>query len=195
MAQHISVWYPDVDFVESRLVRLVPVLFPEYDEGVPNFQYLGGQRGRALLESALAQPRQSFGGEDLYPSLSAKAAALIWSITNNHPYIDGNKRAALTTATFFLGMNHRIVVAAQSEQVLLCLKVASGGAGIDRDYVIRWLESHSVSISDFPKPEVQARLRDFSVEELRAFLRFSSIIVQILTELEEHLNAKPSGYP
>lgn len=52
------------------------------------------------LESATAQPRMTFGGEDLYPDFPAKAAALAFSLINNHPLVDGNKRighAALET--------------------------------------------------------------------------------------------------
>lgn len=54
----------------------------------------GGQglRDLGLLESAIAQPRQTFGGQDLYPDLPAKAAALGFSLIANHPFIDGNKR-------------------------------------------------------------------------------------------------------
>ncbi len=53
---------------------------------------LSGVRDRGLLESALARPFQSFNGEDLYPSLEQKAAAILESIVKNHPFIDGNKR-------------------------------------------------------------------------------------------------------
>ena len=49
-------------------------------------------RDLGMLESALGQPRQTFGGEDLYPSLTSKAAALGFSLIMNHPFIDGNKR-------------------------------------------------------------------------------------------------------
>jgi death on curing protein len=45
-----------------------------------------------VLESALAQPRMTFGGDDLYPTLVEKAAALGYSLIKNHPFIDGNKR-------------------------------------------------------------------------------------------------------
>ena len=51
-----------------------------------------GIRDVGLLESAIAQPRMTFGGEDLYPSLLEKAAALGFSIIMNHPFVDGNKR-------------------------------------------------------------------------------------------------------
>ncbi len=55
----------------------------------------GGSAGLCdlgALESAIAQPRMSFGGSDLYPSLVEKAAALCFSLVNNHPFVDGNKR-------------------------------------------------------------------------------------------------------
>ena len=51
-----------------------------------------GLRDSGLLESAIARPFQSFGGEDLYPSIFEKAAALGESLIINHPFIDGNKR-------------------------------------------------------------------------------------------------------
>lgn len=51
-----------------------------------------GIRDINALESAIAQPRQSFGGADLYPDLASKAAALCFSLVLNHPFIDGNKQ-------------------------------------------------------------------------------------------------------
>lgn len=55
----------------------------------------GGSSGlhdMGALESAMAQPRMTFGGNDLYPSLVEKAAALCFSLVKNHPFVDGNKR-------------------------------------------------------------------------------------------------------
>ena len=51
-----------------------------------------GLRDRGALESAVAQPEASFGGEQLYPDLASKAAALGHSLIQNHPFVDGNKR-------------------------------------------------------------------------------------------------------
>lgn len=51
-----------------------------------------GLRDRGALESAVAQPEASFGGEELYPDLASKAAALGHSLIQNHPFVDGNKR-------------------------------------------------------------------------------------------------------
>lgn len=57
------------------------------------------------LESALAQPQQTFDGADLYPSIEAKAAALLYSLCQNHSFADGNKRVAFTAARMFLRLN------------------------------------------------------------------------------------------
>ena len=51
-----------------------------------------GVRDAGALESAIAQPRITFDGQDLYPTLIEKAAALGFSLINNHPFLDGNKR-------------------------------------------------------------------------------------------------------
>lgn len=64
-----------------------------------------GVRDLGLLESALAVPEASFGGEFLHPSLFLMAAAYAYHIAENQPFIDGNKRAALGAALVFLEMN------------------------------------------------------------------------------------------
>lgn len=144
-----SIWFPDIDFVNRVITEMVPALFPNYEDSAPDFQYLGGSQGRGLLESALFQPQQSFGGEYLYPSISDKAAALIWSITKNHPFNDGNKRAALTTCFSFLAFNRRILLARQSEAVKLCLSIAASDPTIDRDYVSDWINDRTIRVDEF----------------------------------------------
>lgn len=57
------------------------------------------------LESALIQPRMTFGGEELYPTIIEKASALGYSIIKNHPFIDGNKRAGHAAMEVFLVLN------------------------------------------------------------------------------------------
>ncbi len=66
---------------------------------------VGPVRDVGLLDSAVARPRSSAFGEDAYPSVSLKAAALLHSITNNHALIDGNKRLAWLATTVFLDLN------------------------------------------------------------------------------------------
>lgn len=55
-----------------------------------------------LLEAAIARPFQTFGGDDLYPTVWEKAGALLESVCNNHPFVDGNKRTALVAAAYLL---------------------------------------------------------------------------------------------
>jgi death on curing protein len=88
-----------------RFLALIEVLelhrrVIEQSDGTFGIQEVG------LLESAIAQPRMTFGGEDLYPSLLEKAAALGFSIIMNHPFVDGNKRTghAVTETLKFLVM-------------------------------------------------------------------------------------------
>lgn len=64
-----------------------------------------GQRDRGALEAAAARPGMTFDGEDLYPDLAAKAAALMHSLVLNHPFVDGNKRVGAAAAEFVVEVN------------------------------------------------------------------------------------------
>ena len=64
-----------------------------------------GIRDEGLLESALAQPRQSAFGEDIYPDVFSKAAAYSFSLSENQPFVDGNKRVATSVMGTFLMVN------------------------------------------------------------------------------------------
>lgn len=99
-----------------------------------------GIRDLAALESALAQPKASFGGADLHTSLSAKAAALLVSLTLNHPFVDGNKRVAHAATEVFLILNGFQIDASVDEQERLMLELASGR--LHREHVTGWLQQH-----------------------------------------------------
>lgn len=99
-----------------------------------------GLRDLGLLESALAQPRASFGGLDLHPPLAAKAAALAFSLTLNHPFVDGNKRVAHAVMEVFLLLNGHEIVATVDEQERLMLDLAAGS--VTREQLTTWLEAH-----------------------------------------------------
>jgi|SRR5437899_1948741 len=75
-----------------------------------------GLRDRGALESAVAQPEASFGGDDLYPMLSAKAAALGHSLIQNHPFVDGNKRVGHAAMEVFLLLNGYEIDASTDDQ-------------------------------------------------------------------------------
>ena len=145
-----SIWFPDADEIKNVVTDMVPILFPNYEDSAPDFELLGGSlgQGRNLLESALAQPQQTFEGTELYPSISNKAAALIWSITKNHPFIDGNKRAALTTCFFFLTFNGYMLLAGQSECVELCLRIAASDPSVDQKYISEWISERLIRFGE-----------------------------------------------
>lgn len=80
-----------------------------------------------LLESAVARPRTTVGGEDAYPDLHLKAAALLHSLARNHALVDGNKRLAWAACLTFLGLNdYRVVGATEDERVEFVIAIASG---------------------------------------------------------------------
>jgi death-on-curing protein len=90
---------------------------------------VGGEvivRDIGLLESAAARPRTTVFGQEAYPTLHAKAAALLHSLACNHPLVDGNKRLAWAATAVFLGINGHRVVASQDDVVGLVLAVADG---------------------------------------------------------------------
>ena len=104
-------------------------------------QRSGGAEGiRVLgaLESAITQPRMTFGGEDLYPTIVDKAAALGFSIVMNHPFVDGNKRTGHAAMEIFLVLNGLEVNASTDEQEAIILALASGE--LDRDIFTSWLQ-------------------------------------------------------
>ena len=174
-----EIWYPDADFVQTVSVAKVPILFPLYDGSTPDFQYLGGDQGRGQLESALARPKPVF-GKDRYPTIADKAAALIWSITKNHPFNDGNKRAALTTGFSFLVANRYFVLADQDEAVQMCLGIADNEIGHDEEYVSAWLQRHIMPLDDFvskwPDQRLQNRFSELAPDRLKAWVDFYRVI-------------------
>lgn len=104
-----------------------------------------GIRDVGLLESALAQPKASFGAEDLHPTLPDKAAALGFSLVQNHPFIDGNKRVGHAAMETFLVLNGLEIDASVDEQERLMLAVASGA--VDRPRLAEWLGVHIKKLS------------------------------------------------
>ena len=85
-----------------------------------------GIRDVAGLESAVATPQATFGGEFLHTSIPAMAAAYLFHLCRNHPFIDGNKRVALVAAVVFLDLNGVQVSAPPEETAELVLRTAEG---------------------------------------------------------------------
>ncbi len=105
-----------------------------------------GIRDLGALESSLAQPRATFGGEELYPDLVAKAAALGFFIISNHPFVDGNKRVGHAAMEVFLVLNGHEIEAGVDEQEQLILTAAAGK--LTREELEAWLRDHITTFQD-----------------------------------------------
>ena len=105
-----------------------------------------GLRDRGALESAVALPEASFGGEDLYPDLASKAAALGYSLIQNHPFVDGNKRIGHAAMEVFLLLNSHEIDAPVDDQEKIIINVASGK--VSRIDLSEWIGKHIVVRSD-----------------------------------------------
>ena len=104
----------------------------------------GGIRDINILESALAQPRQSFGEADLYPDLASKATALCFSLVLNHPFIDGNKRIGHAAMEVFLMVNGQELRASVDDQERTMLDLAAGR--LSRDAFLEWVNQHTAPV-------------------------------------------------
>lgn len=85
-----------------------------------------GVRDLGLLESAVAAPEASFGGDYLHGTLPEMAAAYLFHLAQNHPLIDGNKRVAAAAMIMFVYLNERDLTCDEDELVSLTVGVASG---------------------------------------------------------------------
>lgn len=97
-----------------------------------------GVRDLAALESAVAQPRMTFGGAELYAALVEKAAALCFSLVQNHPFVDGSKRVGHAAMETFLVLNGHELKASVDEAERVILRVASGT--MSRAELAAWLK-------------------------------------------------------
>lgn len=107
---------------------------------------MGGEHGvlnLGLLQSAVARPQASFDGQDLYPGLFSKAAALLESLIGKHAFVDGNKRTAITSTGLFLRMNGYRLTASNQEIVNFSLQCAQGLISLEQ--METWLKRHSQS--------------------------------------------------
>jgi death on curing protein len=100
-------------------------------EAIASFGGSHGVRDSALLESAVAAPQATFGGKSPYRDLAEVAAAYLFYLCRNHPFIDGNKRAALGSCIVFLRLNAAEPKPDGLEWEELVLSIASGS--LDRD--------------------------------------------------------------
>lgn len=99
-----------------------------------------GIRDEGMLESAISNPFQTFGGKELYPSIQAKAAQLCYGLVKNHPMIDGNKRIGTHSMLVFLALNGYELQYTQTELSDTILSVAAGK--LDAIDLLKWIIAH-----------------------------------------------------
>ncbi|MBF0493253.1 MAG: type II toxin-antitoxin system death-on-curing family toxin [Deltaproteobacteria bacterium] len=102
---------------------------------------LEGVRDQGLLESALAQPSQNVFGEDLFPDLYSKAAAYAFYLSENQPFVDGNKRIATAAALTFLRLNGYEIKASEKQVYEVIMQLAN--RQMMRDQLSTWFKKHS----------------------------------------------------
>src|SRR6266705_722536 len=100
-----------------------------HNDQIARYGGMAGIHDLGLLQSALAQPQATFGGQFLHTDLFEMAAAYLFHLVQNHSFIDGNKRAGTAVALVFLEMNDVDVNAPEHGLEILVLDVAQGNAG------------------------------------------------------------------
>ena len=126
-----------------RYLTLVEVL-DMHSQIIEQSGGLTGVRDLGTIKSAISQPRMTFGGADLDPTLVEKASALGFSIVMNHLFIDGNKRTGHGAMEIFLVLNGLEIVTAVDEQEQIILALAAGE--LERDAFTNWLQRNVKSI-------------------------------------------------
>ena len=121
----------DIEYIAFRLAKELLA----YDEPIPDFK----TRYPNILESCIAIPFQRFSRKSLYPTLISKASILFYLLLKNHPFQNGNKRIAITTALVFLQMNGKWIEADLQELYNFLKWVAESPAAF-KDEVVKAIE-------------------------------------------------------
>ena len=101
---------------------------------------LSGTRDLGLLESAVYSANQVFGEEEAYPTVEQRAARLAYAISQNHPFVDGNKRIGMLVMLMTLRLNHVQIQYTQAELIQLGLSVADNSYRYED--ILAWINNH-----------------------------------------------------
>ena len=103
-----------------------------------------GLRDEGLVESAISRPYQTFGGEDLYPTVFEKAAAIAESLIINHPFVDGNKRTGFLAMLAILEIERFHLTAPQEDAYQTIISISTGEFLFDQ--IVEWLKANTVKL-------------------------------------------------
>lgn len=149
MTEPSHVNYIDLELMEKMCHPLAVAVFDHASDPITRFR----ERELALLESALKNPRQSFEGNDLYPTFAKKAAILYYGLIKNHAFRNGNKRIATATLLIFLYIDDFVLDASDSSEkeiedylVSLAKRVADSSGSFGKEDFLKeietWLGKH-----------------------------------------------------
>lgn len=136
-----------------------------HERMIQQFGGASGVRDIGMLESAIARPFATFGGDDLYPDFFMKVGAFIQSIVKNHPFLDGNKRTAFAGAVILLQTNGFSIDIPEEEAVSFMISVANKNLSVDE--IASWLKKHTRNVPSYP-------IRHYSTKELNGFLKLDA---------------------
>ncbi|MBN3872658.1 MULTISPECIES: type II toxin-antitoxin system death-on-curing family toxin [unclassified Nostoc] len=122
-----------------RFISISQVLDIHQDE-INSFGGTSGVRDEGLLDSALAQPQATFGGELLHPTIHEQAAAYLYHLAMNHPFIDGNKRTAFAVMDTFITLNAYSLNLSSEQAYNLVIQVVQ--KEISKEELSAFLELH-----------------------------------------------------
>ncbi len=141
MTEPDQVNYIDFELMEKMCHPIAVAIFDSAKEPITKFH----EHERALLESALNNPRQGFGGSDLYPTFIKKAAMLYYGLIKNHAFKNGNKRVATATLLTFLYINNLWLRGEEQDTedylVNLAKRVADTEGTADKDKFLSEIEN------------------------------------------------------
>ena len=120
--------------LSKRQILMLHSMLMEHSGGMK------GLRDEGLLDSAVNLPLQTFGGQELYPTILEKAARLGYGLIHNHPFVDGNKRIGTHAMLVFLDINNVVVSYDDEDLIATILRVASGD--MDDLGLLEWLKGH-----------------------------------------------------
>lgn len=115
-----------------------------HDQAIKRFGGSHGLRDLRLLESAAGRPQATFGGQNLYETIFDKAAALMHSLLKNHPFVDGNKRTAYSSAGIFLKMNEYKLIDMHDKSLKFAMLVENNSMSLEE--IASWLKKNSKKI-------------------------------------------------
>ena len=128
-----------VRFIPKEIVLTIHADLLQRYGGEPGLRDIG------LLESALAQPKMTFGGKHVHKTLFEKTAAYGFHVCKNHPFVDGNKRVAFVLMDIFLQKNGWEIVSPEEEGYRMIMNLASGK--MTKAQLSTWLKEHSARVT------------------------------------------------